>query len=143
MENVGFKKWTLAAGMATAVLTTLFVSLKPPSSSGFENGSFVNDCCGSLRLHDGEMMLNDKVAARYTVGRDARGAYVLPRTYVGSLEGIGFEIDGARRATKMRLDRIPDPTNILVQGGTKKYVFKRQPAISPAGTPSPGAVSRL
>jgi hypothetical protein len=92
-----------------------------------ENGSFENDCCGSLTLRDGDMVLNDKTTTGYTVGRDARGAYVLPTNYVGGLEDVGFEIDGARPPIKLRLDRIPNPMNLAVQGGRKTYTFKRRP----------------
>jgi hypothetical protein len=130
LDRRGARYWKMgAAGIATAVTAALIVLFKPPAPSGQENGSFVNDCCGTLRLQDGEMILNDKPATRYTAGRDARGPYILPRSYVGGLENIGFEIDGSRPASKLRPDRIPGPTTLLVPGSGKAYLFKRQPAI--------------
>jgi hypothetical protein len=120
-----------AAGLVATVLTALVLLLAPQAPHGLENGNFENDCCGSLRLHDGEMILNGKVATSYTVGRDASGPYVRPLSYVGSLKDIGFEIDGARPASKLRLDRMPNPTNLLVQGGRETYIFKRQPVAFP------------
>src|SRR4051812_41346572 len=129
VERPGAPHWWRigAAGIvAILILTAPVALLKTPLPQGLENGSFVNDCCGSLTLHDGQMILNDKPATRYTVGRDAGGPYVLPRHYVGGFDEIGFEIDGARPAAKLRLDRLPNPTNVLVHGGRKTYIFKRQ-----------------
>jgi hypothetical protein len=122
-------RWKIgAAGVAALVmLITLVILARPPAPSEVENGSFENDCCGSLTLRDGAMILNDKPTIRYTVGRDANGPYILPRSYVGGLDGIGFEIDGSRPTAKLRLDRLPDPTTLLVQGGRTTYMFKRQP----------------
>jgi hypothetical protein len=120
----------MGAALILAVVVAMSVFLlKTPASSGLENGSFENDCCGSLRLRDGDMLFNDHQATHYTVGRDARGAYVLPSSYVGGLDGIGFEIDDARPVTKLRLDRVPNPTSLLVQGGGKTYMFKKRQVI--------------
>jgi|EndMetStandDraft_2_1072991.scaffolds.fasta_scaffold275574_1 hypothetical protein len=116
-----------AGVIAVVTVTTLVILSKPPAPSGVENGSFGNDCCGSLTLRDGAMILNDKPTTRYTVGRDAKGPYILPRSYVGGLDGVGFEIDGSRPTAKLRLDRLPHPTTLLVQGGRTTYMFKRQP----------------
>ena len=129
VEWLGLHVWWIigAAGIIALVVTGLVVLSRPPASSGLENGSFENDCCGSLTLRDGDMILNEKTTTGYTVGTDARGAYVLPNNYVGGLEDVGFEIDGARPPIKLRLDRIPNPTNLVIQGGRKTYLFKRSP----------------
>jgi hypothetical protein len=125
-------RWKIgAAGIVVVALTALVLLSRPSAPRGLENGSFVNDCCGSLRLQDGALILNGKEATRYTVGRDARGAYVLPRRYVGGMDNIGFEIDGSRPATKLRLDRIPNPTNVLVPGGRATFIFERRPGAFP------------
>jgi hypothetical protein len=118
-----------AALILAIVVTVLVALLKTPAPNGLENGSFENDCCGSLRLRDGDMLLNDRLMTHYTVGRDARGPYVLPSSYVGGLDGIGFEIDGARAVTKLRLDRFPNPTSLLLQVGGKTYTFKKRQVI--------------
>jgi hypothetical protein len=115
-------------------VVALAALLVPPRAGApvvLENGTFVHDCCGSLRLHDGEIILNEKAAISYTVGRDERGPYVLPRSYVGSYDEIGLQIDGARPATKLRLDRVSDPTSLLVPGERGTYVFRRSPGRSP------------
>jgi len=92
-----------------------------------ENGTFENDCCGTLRLVDGKMLLNDAQDVRYTVGRDAKGPYILPDTFVGIVQYQGFEVDGTRSTRKLRLDRLPQPTRIaLYEGvGVTPYVFGR------------------
>ena len=93
-----------------------------------ENGTFENDCCGTLRLVDGKMLLNDAQDVRYTVGRDAKGPYILPDTFVGIVQYQGFEVDGTRSTRKLRLDRLPQPTRIaLYEGvGVTPYVFARR-----------------
>ena len=124
-------RWKIGImGIVAVAVPVLVLLFEPSAPGGLENGSFLNDCCGSLRLRDGEVILNDKLATRYTVGRDGRGYYVLPRSYVGGLEDIGFEIDGSRPAAKLRLDHIPNPTILMVGGGGKTYLFERRPAIS-------------
>lgn len=123
------KRWTIGlatAGAALVLLFAIFLS-RPAVLSGPENGTFANDCCGTLVLRDGRMVANGKQTIRYSVGQDARGPYVLPDTYVGALEDIGFEVDGTRPPAKLRLDRLPQPTTILLYNGPKPFLFKRRP----------------
>jgi hypothetical protein len=115
-----------------AILAALILTHIPIGRAGHENGVFENNCCGTLELRDGTMILNGKPSIRYTVGLDARGPYILPRAYVGSFEQIGFEIDGARPATRLRLDRLPRPSSILLYGGGKPYIFARNDYVRPA-----------
>ena len=120
----------IAAGIATLLLHFAFSS-EPVTKAG-ENGTFANDCCGTIRLADGKMVLNDQQTARYTVAKGADGPYVLPPTFVGVVRYPGFDVDGTRSTLKLRLDRLPRPTTILLYGGSEPYVFKRQaPARSP------------
>jgi hypothetical protein len=127
VERFGGRYWKIGAALILPIVVTVLVALlKTPAPHGLENGSFENDCCGSLRLRDGDLLLNDQPATHYTVGQDARGAYVLPSRYVGGLDGIGFEIDGARPVTKLRLDRVPNPTSLLLRGDGKTYMFKKR-----------------
>jgi hypothetical protein len=130
-------RWKIGAvGTAAVFLATLALLYRPAAQVGYENGMFPNDCCGTLELRDGGMILNDKQAIRYIVGHDARGPYVLPRAYVGGFEQIGFEIDGTRPATKLRLDRLPHPTRILLYEGSRPYIFKRKDPWHPAVLPN-------
>jgi hypothetical protein len=127
----------LTIGMLSGALLAgaLFVLFRPAARVGLENGVFTHDCCGTLELRDGAMILNSKQTVRYDVGRDARGPYILPRTYVGPFEDTGFEVDGSRAATKLRLDRLPQPTRILLYEGVTPYAFaaKHLP-VQPAAT---------
>jgi len=91
-----------------------------------ENGTFANDCCGTIKLSDGKMLLNDQQTVRYTVAKDAKGPYIQPYTYVGVVLYEGFDVDGTRSRIKLRLDRLPSPTRIVLYEGLTPYVFTRQ-----------------
>ncbi|MEA2999451.1 MAG: hypothetical protein QOK17_1284 [Sphingomonadales bacterium] len=104
----------------------------PPPSQG-EDGVFENDCCGTVTLAKGRLALNGGQSIRYDIARDARGPYLLPRTYVGALEDQGFEVDGTQPAQKLRLDRLPAPRAIQLPMGARAFVFRRKgmPATRP------------
>jgi hypothetical protein len=72
------------------------------------------------------MLLNDQATVRYTIGKDARGPFVLPYTYVGVVQDEGFGIDGSRSTAKLRLDRLPGPTKIAIYEGLRPYIFKKR-----------------
>jgi hypothetical protein len=127
----------MAAGAIAVALLAAFILVRIPAAKAeLENGVFENNCCGTLELRNGTMILNGKPTIRYTVGQDARGPYVIPRAYVGSFEQIGFEVDGARPATRLRLDRLPRPSRILLYGGSKPYLFERNDYVRPAASAS-------
>lgn len=90
-----------------------------------ENGTFINDYCGTITLADGEMLLNDQRKIRYTVAKDVEGPYILPQVYVGAVPDIGFDVDGTRSILKLRLDRLPAPTRIVLHEGLTPHVFNR------------------
>jgi hypothetical protein len=118
----------VAAAAAAAAVGGGVVLLAPGPASGLENGRFEADCCGTLELRDGEMLLNGRQTVRYDVGRDAQGPYLLPRTYyVGGLDARGFEVDGTRPAVKLRLDRMPAPETILLPADGPDFLMKREP----------------
>jgi len=121
------RHWILVAGGMVGATLLLFFLFRPGLRVGPENGAFANDCCGTIELRDGGMRLNDKQTVHYAVGRDARGPYILPRTYVGALEDRGFEVDGTRQTARLRLDRLPRPNLILLHEGPTPYVFTREP----------------
>jgi hypothetical protein len=115
------------AATAVALLLLGFFLLRPAPATGAENGAYAGDCCGTLRLEDGRMLLNGRQSVRYSVGRDSAGPYILPATYVGAFEDEGFEVDGTRPTVKLRLDRLPGPTAITLYRGTHPLVFEREP----------------
>src|SRR3954453_22235223 len=125
------RRWIIAGIVAAAgivVLLLVFVFNEPVVKAG-ENGTFANDCCGTVKLSDGKMLLNDEQTVGYTVGRDAKGPYILPDTYVGVVLDEGFAVDGTTSAIKLRLDRLPGPTSIVLFEGLRPYVFtKHAPA---------------
>jgi hypothetical protein len=121
------RRWMIA-GMAAAGIGALllrFVFFNEPVVKAGENGTFANDCCGTIKLADGKMLLNDQQTVRYAVAKDAKGPYILPYTYVGVVRDEGFEMDGTRSTVKLRLDRLPWPTRIVVYEGLAPYIFTR------------------
>jgi hypothetical protein len=123
------KRAVLVAAAAAAAIAGGFVLLRPASASGQENGRFEADCCGSLELRDGEMVLNGRQSVRYDLGRDAQGPYLLPRTYyVGGLDARGFEVDGTRPAEKLRLDRLPAPRTLVLPADGGDFLMRRERA---------------
>jgi hypothetical protein len=122
------RRWIIAGMVVAAgivVLLLVFVFNEPVVKAG-ENGTFANDCCGTIKLSDGKMLLNDKQTLRYTVAKDAKGPYILTYTYVGVVRDEGFEMDGTRSTIKLRVDRLPWPTRIVLYEGLRPYIFTRQ-----------------
>src|SRR5919199_2462623 len=121
------RRWTVAVIVAAlgGLSLILFAFLTKPVADFGESGTFANDCCGTIELSHGKMLLNGQGSVRYTVGHDARGPYILPGTSVGVVQDEGFDIDGTRSAAKLRLDRLPRPTKITLHEGLRPYVFTR------------------
>jgi hypothetical protein len=121
------RRWIIVGMVAAGivVLLLLFVFLNEPVAKAGENGTFANDCCGTIKLSDGKMLLNNQQTLRYTVAKDAKGPYILPYTYVGVVRDEGFEMDGSRSTIKLRLDRLPWPTRIVLYDGLRPYIFTR------------------
>lgn len=117
----------IAAAGAVLLLVLVLFPHKPPVPMG-ENGTFANDCCGTVQLADGKMVLNDSATVRYDVARDAEGPYILPRSYVGVRQYEGFDIDGTRPVLKLRLDKLPGPGRIVLYEGRGSFVFRREVA---------------
>jgi len=110
-------RWVIAA-MALAALAAMGLTLvvrEPGLSSDLANGTYSNDCCGTIELRDGQMTANGANWVSYTVQRDEQGPYILPRTFVGTLDR-GIVLDGSRPVMKLRLDALPNPTRIEVPG---------------------------
>ena len=132
-------RWSIAglAGAGILLLLLLVVHSNEPVVKVGEDGTFENDCCGTVKLSDGKMLLNGLETVRYTVGKDAKGPYILPNTYVGVALDLGFTVDGTTSAVKLPLDRLPGPTRIVLYEGLRPYVFTRH-ATAPAATPHDG-----
>lgn len=113
----------VAAG--TVLLIALLVFLRKPAVDAGEAGMFTNDCCGTVKLGDGEMLLNDQQTVSYSVVRDADGPYILPRFDVGIVSDQGLDVDGTRSVRKLRLDKLPAPTRLTLYEGSRPYVFVR------------------
>lgn len=128
------RRWIIAGVVAagTVILLLLFVFFGEPVVKAGENGTFANDCCGTINLSDGKMLLNEKQTVRYVVAKDLKGPYILPYTYVGVVRDEGFEVDGSRSTAKLRLDRLPRPTRIVVYEGLRPYIFARDAPALPS-----------
>jgi len=113
----------VAAG--TILLIAFVVLLRKPVVDSSANGLFANDSCGTIKLADGKMLLNDQRTISYVVGRDVDGPYILPRFDVGAVSDQGLDVDGTRSVRKLRLDRLPSATKLTLHEGSTAYVFKR------------------
>ena len=121
------RRWAGAALAAIALALLLIALLRPPGlGAGAANGSYANDCCGTIQLDDGEMIISETHKVRYSLGRDEAGPYLLPATYVGPWEERGIESDGGRPPLKLRLDRLPRPNRIEITDGRRTWVFARK-----------------
>jgi len=107
------------------MLAALFLLLRKPVVVTSANGLFENDFCGTIKLADGEMLLNGQQTISYIVGKDADGPYILPRFDVGVVSDQGLDLDGTRSVRKLRLDRLPSATKLTLHEGLTPYVFKR------------------
>ncbi|WP_445191866.1 hypothetical protein ACT009_15015 [Sphingomonas sp. Tas61C01] len=114
----------IAAAGTVLLVGSLLILRKPVVDAG-EAGLFANDCCGTVKLADGEMLLNDQQTISYTVARDADAPYILPRFDVGIVADQGLDVDGTRSVRKLRLDRLPAPTRLTLYEGSTPYVFER------------------
>jgi hypothetical protein len=114
----------VAAG--AAVFIVLVAIPRGPAAVAGENGIFANDCCGTFELSNGKMVLNEARTVRYTVVADADGPYILPHVDVGTMPDHGFAVDGTRSVRKLRLDRLPGPTRVILYEGLIPYIFSRQ-----------------
>lgn len=113
----------VAAGTVLLIVSLIF--LRKPVVDAGEAGLFANDCCGTVKLADGEMLLNDQQIVSYSVVRDADGPYILPRFDVGIVADQGLDVDGTRSVRKLRLDRLPAPTKLTLHEGLTPYIFNR------------------
>ncbi|WP_445191876.1 hypothetical protein ACT009_15065 [Sphingomonas sp. Tas61C01] len=113
----------VAASIALLMALTIF--WRQPAADAGEAGLFANDCCGTVKLADGEMLLNDQQTVSYSVARDADGPYILPRFDVGIVADQGLDVDGTRSVRKLRLDKLPAPTKLTLYEGSVPYVFTR------------------
>jgi len=114
-----------AVAAGAVLLIALFVFLRKPVVDAGANGLFANDFCGTIKLTNGEMLLNEQQTISYIVGRDADGPYIMPRFDVGVVSDQGLDVDGTRSVRKLRLDRIPSATKLTLHEGLTPYVFKR------------------
>ena len=114
----------------TVLLVVLFLYNRVPGVDASANGLFANDFCGTIKLADGKMLLNDRQTISYIVGKDAEGPYILPRFDVGAVSDQGLDVDGTRSVRKLRLDRLPSATKLTLHEGLTPYVFKRLASIN-------------
>lgn len=92
--------------------------------SDLADGSYANDDFGIVELRGGRMIANGVDLVGYTVQEDDQGPYILPRSFVGAENG-GIFLDGATRVRKLRLDRLPNPTQISIPGLRSSERFVR------------------
>ena len=114
---------------AAVLLSLFFLGNRGPRAGPVgdgADGAYWHDCCGTIELRRGELLLEGAERVSYTIGSDEAGPYVLPDTYVGTWEHRGFETDGSRPPLKLRLDKFPKPERIVLPAASGSYSFKRE-----------------
>jgi hypothetical protein len=92
---------------------------------GTADGTYANPCCGSVRLHNGQMIFGRGQIVSYVVEHDKIGRYVLPSSYVGVWSGKAVQTDSSANPLKLRLDDATRPTSIELLSGSAAFDFKR------------------
>lgn len=123
----GWKWIAVGAVLASATgLSAMLVLRNAGLPVSAANGTYSNKCCGDLILRDGKMIMGEK-AVSYVVEQDGGRSFILPKTYVGTWEERGFQIDGGRLPERLRIDRFPYPTAIKLNDLRSFFVFRRRP----------------
>ncbi|WP_139809924.1 hypothetical protein [Sphingomonas azotifigens] len=118
----------LAAILVLVAVALVFWARRTPSLPyDAADGDYASDCCGAITLRGGSLYANDARLADYVVLRDARGPYLLPDRYVGTLN-TGIETAGNRPPRPLRLDTLPRPSRILFPDPEGASLFRRSPA---------------
>jgi len=95
------------------VLSAYLSRWSPHPATAGENGIYSNDCCGTIELAGGDMLLNGRETVEYNLPRNAEGAVIqgrsaalrnLPPIRLGRMAGVNGwpmigEPDGATAAT--------------------------------------------
>ena len=107
--------------------TPLYWWVFPPRLPvGTADGTYANPCCGSIRLHNGQMVFDRGQTVSYVVEHDKVGRYVLPSSYVGVWSGKAVQVDRSANPLKLRLDDATRPTRIELLSGSAALDFKRE-----------------
>ncbi len=120
-----------AVGISTVVVVLfawayIELSGEPRLPTSIANGRYSNDCCGTMVLNDGVMIVSNQ-RVRYAIERDKGGPYVLPTTYVGA-SSHAFVIKSDAHPLKLRLDDPSHPRQLELLSNTKdggRYSFAR------------------
>ncbi len=92
---------------------------------GTADGTYANPCCGSIRLHNGQMIFGRGQIVSYVVEHDKVGRYVLPTSYVGVWSGKAVQANRSANPLKLRLDDATRPTTIELLSESAGFDFKR------------------
>jgi len=92
---------------------------------GTADGTYVNPCCGSIKLHNGQMVFGRGQIVSYVVEHDKVSRYVLPSSYVGVSSGNTVRADTSASPLKLRLGYATRPDSIQLLGETAALDFKR------------------
>ncbi|MGN7999498.1 hypothetical protein [Sphingomonas sp. 22176] len=120
------------AGIALAVVLVLIAAAAflwthrvPSLPYDSADGDYASDCCGAITLRDGSLYADDTRLAGYVILRDARGPYLLPDRFIGTLN-TGIETAGNRPPRPLRLDTLPRPNRILFPDADGASLFRRR-----------------
>jgi hypothetical protein len=125
----GHRRWILPAVVLAVVLSGIIwrANRVPHLPYDAADGEYSSYCCGHIELRDGDLYANGARLTGYVVMRDERGPYILPHTFVGTLN-TGVEADGSRPPRQLRLDTLPHPNRIEFPDADGPSSFRRKVA---------------
>ena len=124
MTRRGWMIWSAALAALSATAIALFYYYESGLPSHSADGFYSNDCCGTIELRGGHLLVNGIELVSYSVQRDDQGPYILPRAFVGAESG-GVVLDGGRRVMKLRLNVLPNPNRIAIPSPRGPDSFER------------------
>lgn len=98
-------------GSALALLVAVAFFGREPPSPALIVGTYESECCGSLRVDERSIFVNEK-AVSYEIGMDNQGLFLLPGEPIGMIEGC-LGVYQAGNLLKLRLDHPEEPTTLL------------------------------
>ena len=125
----GHRRW-IALAVALAVVPSGLIwraNRVPHLAYDAADGEYSSYCCGNIELRAGDLYANSARLTGYVVRRDERGPYLLPDTFVGTLNR-GVEADGSRPPRRLRLDTLPRPNRIEFPDADGPSSFRRRVA---------------
>ena len=125
----GHRRWIALPVVLLVMVSAIMVRANRAPHLPYDaaDGEYSSYCCGNIELRDGDLYASGTRLTGYVVMRDRSGPYILPHTFVGTLN-TGVEADGSRPPRPLRLDTLPRPNRIEFPDADGPSSFRRKMA---------------